>query len=66
MSGDLTLIETGGLIFLLWVGATVVSVIAYQRPTMPAPLTVSTLMFGSFALTLVAALVIIAVAVRAA
>lgn len=66
MSGDLTLIETGAAIFALWVGATLVSVIAYQRPTMPAPLTVSTLMFGSFALTLVVALVIIAAAIGAA
>jgi len=66
MSGDLTMIETGAAIFALWLGATLVSVIAYQRPTMPTPIAVSTLMFGSFALTLVAALVIIAAAIGAA
>lgn len=66
MSGGLTLIETGGLIFALWVGATLVSVIAYQRPTMPLPLVIQTLAFGSFSLTLVVALVIIAAAIGAA
>lgn len=66
MSGELTLVETGVAIFALWVGATVVSVIAYQRPNMPLPLTVQTLKFGSFGLVLVAALVIMAAAVRAA
>ncbi|SSC73120.1 unnamed protein product [Ciceribacter sp. T2.26MG-112.2] len=66
MSSDVTLIETGAAIFALWFGATVISVVAYQRPTMPAPIAVSTLMFGAFALTLVAALVIIAAATGAA
>ena len=66
MGSDLALIQTGAAIFVLWVGVTLVSVIAYQRPNMPLPLAVQALKFGAFSLTLVAALVIMAAAVRAA
>ncbi len=58
MSESATFLQTAGGIFLIWTTATVAAVVAYRRQTR-RPLWVSTLMFGCFALALLAALVIL-------
>lgn len=66
MSGNLTLSQAAGAaVFPLWVSVTLVSVVGYQRPTMPFPLMFSTLQFKLFSLALFSALLIIAAAIGA-